>query len=112
MSKAAELLDLIDTPQQDVVLTDSGREFVQGDINTRKKIMHRQLRGLGLFAYLLRLLESAPGQRLPAEVVIEQLVLALPTEDPEALFETVIGWGRYGEIIGYDPARADDVPRC
>jgi hypothetical protein len=39
---------------------------------------------------------------LPAEVVIEQLVLALPTEDPEALFQTVIGWGRYGEVIGYD----------
>lgn len=102
VSKAAELLDLIDTPQQDVVLTTLGREFVQGDINTRKKIMHRQLGGLGLFAYLLRLLESAPGRRLPAEVVIEQLVLALPTEDPETLFQTVIGWGRYGELIGYD----------
>ena len=103
VSKAAEMLALIDTPQQEVVLTGLGREFIRGDINTRKKIMHRQLCGLGLFAYLLHLLESAPGQRLPAEVVIEQLVLALPTENPEALFQTVIGWGRYGEIIGYDP---------
>ena len=103
VSKAAELLDLIDTPQQEVVLTALGRDFVRGDINTRKRIMHWQLRTLGLFTYLLRLLETAPAQRLPVEVVTEQIVMALPAEDPEALFQTVVGWGRYGEIIGYDP---------
>ncbi len=105
VSKAAELLDLIDTPQQEVVLTRQGCEFVEADINARKKLVHWQLRRLGLFAYLLRLLESAPEQRLPAEVVIEQLVLALPTEDPELLFQTVVDWGRYGELLGYDPGQ-------
>jgi NitT/TauT family transport system ATP-binding protein len=103
VSKAAELLDFVDTPQQDVVLTALGRAFAAGDANTRKRIMHQQLPGLGLFAYLLRLLNNAPGKRLPAEVVEEQMILALPTEAPEALFETIVDWGRYGEIIGYDP---------
>ncbi len=102
VSKGAELLDLVDTPAQEVVLTSLGRDFVRGDITARKHIMHRQLRALGLFAYVLHLLEAAPAQRLPTEVVVEQLVLALPTEDPEALFRTVVDWGRYGELIGYD----------
>ncbi|MBP1685758.1 MAG: aliphatic sulfonates transporter ATP-binding protein [Deltaproteobacteria bacterium] len=103
VSKAAELLDFVDTPQQEVVLTSLGRTFAAGDANARKRIMHQQLPVLGLFAYLLRLLNNAPGKQLPAEVVEEQLILVLPTEAPEALFETVIDWGRYGEIIGYDP---------
>lgn len=103
VSKAAELLNFVDTPQQDVVLTPLGRTFAAGDANTRKQIMHQQLPALGLFAYLLRLLNNAPAKRLPAEVVEEQLILVLPTEASEALLETVIDWGRYGEIIGYDP---------
>jgi len=38
--KAAEVLDLVDTPKQTVVLTESGRVFVEGDINLRKGMLH------------------------------------------------------------------------
>lgn len=104
VTKAAELLGLIDTPEQDVVLTTLGRQLVQGDVNARKRLLHHQLTALGLFAYLRQLLERAPQQRLPTEVVTEQLILVLPSEDPDALFSTVVGWGRYAELIGYDSA--------
>jgi NitT/TauT family transport system ATP-binding protein len=103
VTKAAELLRFVDTPQQDVALTPLGHRLVQADANTRKSILHQQLRTLGLFTYLLELLERAPEHRLPAEVIVEQLVIALPTQDPEALFETAVRWGRYGELLGYDP---------
>ncbi len=105
VSTAAELLALIDTPQQAVVLTGLGRELVLGDSNARKRIVHRQLRALGLFQYLVRLLEHAPEHRLPADVVLEQLILVLPNEKPKPLLKTAIDWGRYGELIGYDPHR-------
>jgi NitT/TauT family transport system ATP-binding protein len=104
VAKGAELLDLVDTPRQQVVLTALGRDFVHGDVNTRKGILHRQLPTLGLFAYLLQLLDRAPGHHLPAEVVLEQLVLALPMEEPQALLQTVVNWGRYAELLGYDAA--------
>jgi NitT/TauT family transport system ATP-binding protein len=77
--------------------------LVQADVNGRKRILHHALRRLGLFAYLVRLLDQAQDHRLPAEVITEQLILALPGEDPGALLQTVISWGRYGELIGYDP---------
>ena len=99
---AAELLDLVDTPKQEVVLTALGRECVAGDANTRKHIFHRQLRQVPTFAYLLERLRGAPNLRLPAEVVQEELAMHLPNEPHEQLFETIIGWGRYGEVLGYD----------
>ena len=27
----------------------------------------------------------------------------VPNEPTEALFETIVRWGRYGELLGYDP---------
>src|SRR5262249_44772774 len=38
--KAAELLGLVDTPKQSVVLTQAGNQFVEGDINVRKGMLH------------------------------------------------------------------------
>jgi NitT/TauT family transport system ATP-binding protein len=101
-ANAAELLGLVETPRQDVVLTALGREFVAGDANTRKRIFHRQLRRVPTMAFLVERLRRAPELRLPAEVVQEELAMHIPTEPLEQLFETVIGWGRYGELLGYD----------
>jgi NitT/TauT family transport system ATP-binding protein len=100
---AAELLGLVDTPKQDVVLNATGREFVAGDENTRKRIFHRQLQRIPTFAVLIERLRSGPGMRLPAEVILEDLVMQLPYEPMQELFDTLIAWGRYGELLGYDP---------
>ncbi len=99
---AAELLNFVDTPKQEVVLTALGRECVAGDANTRKRIFHRQLRRVPTIAFLIERLRSAHNLRLPAEVVQEDLAMHLPNEPHEQLFETIIGWGRYGEVLGYD----------
>ncbi len=44
-----------------------------------------------------------PDTRLPREVVLEELVIRLPSQDPERLFDTAVGWGRYAELLGYEP---------
>ncbi len=101
--KAAELLGLVETPRQDVFLTPLGNEFVAGDTNARKRIFHRQLRQIPTFSFLLEKLQKAPGLRLPAEIVQEEFVMHLPDEPSDLLLDTVVSWGRYGELIGYDP---------
>jgi NitT/TauT family transport system ATP-binding protein len=101
--KAAELLDLVETPRHEVLLTPIGRSFVEADPNGRKRIFHRQLRAIPTFAHLADLLRRAPEMRLPAEVIQEDLAMHLPDEPTERLFETIISWGRYGELLGYDP---------
>ena len=101
--KAAELLDLVETPRQEVLLTPLGRTFVAADPNERKRVFHRQLQAVPTFAYVTNLLQRAPGMRLPAEVFQEELAMHLPGEPTDRLFETIVSWGRYGELLGYDP---------
>jgi len=101
--KAAELLGLVDTPKQEVVLTAAGRELVGSDANVRKSIFHRQLLATPTFTLLVEQLRRAPDRRLPKDIVEELLVMNVPDEPYEALFETIVGWGRYGELLGFDP---------
>jgi len=102
--KAGELLDFLDTPKNQVILTDTGRKFLDGDITVRKKMFHDQLLTLPTFRFVLRLLEEAHGHRLSKEIVEEELCVRLTTEDVEKVFTTIVGWGRFGEIFGYDAA--------
>jgi NitT/TauT family transport system ATP-binding protein len=101
--KAAELLELVETPRQDVVLTPLGRSFVAADPNERKRLFHRQLCTIPSFVYLTNTLRRAPEMRLSADVIEEELAIHVPSEPTEQLFETIISWGRYGELLGYDP---------
>ena len=101
--KAAELFELVDTPKQEVRLTPIGRELVAGDANARKRIVHAQLLAIPTFRYLVDKLRHAAEMRLPADAIEEELAMYVPTEPTEALFETIVRWGRYGELLGYDP---------
>jgi len=101
--KASEMLDFVDTPKHEVLLTPIGKAFVSSDENARKQIFHRQLLTLSTFDLLLADLRRAPDLRLPVEVLHESLVMHLPDESPTQLLETIIDWGRYGEVVGFDP---------
>ncbi|HXG09409.1 MAG TPA: nitrate/sulfonate/bicarbonate ABC transporter ATP-binding protein [Gemmataceae bacterium] len=100
-----EMLGFLDTPREYVVLTDLGKRLLHLDINGRKALFGEQLRRLGVFHRLLEMLHRAEDNQLPKDVVEEELVLHLPTraKDVERLFETVVAWGRFGELFGYSP---------
>ena len=46
--KGGEMLDLLDTPKNTVVLTALGAKFLDADVNGRKQMLNRQLQQLGL----------------------------------------------------------------
>jgi NitT/TauT family transport system ATP-binding protein len=99
--KAAEMLDLVDTPKQDVFLTPLGREFLAGDQAQRKAIFARQILKLRLFQIITGSLRKA-GKPVDADVILQELAILLPYDKPDKLFETIIAWGRYAELIDYD----------
>ena len=101
--KAGEILDYLDTPKNTVVLTELGQRFLDADIAGRKTLTNRQLQLLGTFRLIQQILQEAKDQRLPAEIIHEELAVRLPTEDIEVLFKTVVGWGRYAELFGFSP---------
>src|SRR5258708_3492817 len=63
--KAAELLELVDTPKQRIILTDLGRHFVQGDINIRKRMLHELFGHLRIVQMTSNLLRKDETLRLP-----------------------------------------------
>ncbi len=99
--KAAEMLDLVDTPKQEVFLTDLGREFLAADQAGRKEIFARQILKLRLFQIICGSLKKA-GKPVDADIILQELAILLPYDKPEKLFETIIAWGRYAELIDYD----------
>jgi NitT/TauT family transport system ATP-binding protein len=108
--KAAELLDLLDTPKRLAVLTAVGRAFTAADPHARKAIWRDQLLGLRLFADVRDALAAAPERRLPRDFVLETIVLRMPSEDYERVFGTWIGWARYGDLFAYDEAEGTVLP--
>jgi len=100
--KAAEILGFVSTPAGDVVLEPLGKQFLEGKINQRKLMVREQLKKLGLFSYLVRLLRAQEDRSLTREVVLEHLAMLLPSERPERLFWTIVNWGRFAELIGYN----------
>jgi NitT/TauT family transport system ATP-binding protein len=101
--KVGEMLDFLDTPKNRVVLTPLGSKFLDADINARKTMLNQQLQTLGLFKFLVQILREARDKSLPMEIVQEEIVMRLPTEDVESLTKTLIGWGRFAELLGYSP---------
>lgn len=100
--KAAEIMGLVETPQGDIVLAELGRKFLDADINERKLIVRGQIRELGLFSYFVRILQSQEDKSLSREVVLEHIAMLLPNEKPDRIFSTIINWGRFAELFGYN----------
>ena len=101
--KAGEMLDFLDTPKNLVVLTELGKQFLNADVNARKRLFRQQIEKLPTFRFVRQVLAEAQGHELPKEIVEEELCVRLCTEDMPKLVDTVINWGRYSELFGYSP---------
>ena len=100
--KAAEILGFVTTPSGDVVLEPLGKNFLESNVNERKLIVREQLKKLSLFSYFIRLLRAQEDRSLPKEIALEHLAILLPSERPERQFQTMVNWGRYAELFGYN----------
>jgi len=101
ITKAAEMLDFVDTPKQDVVLTAKGRRFVQADTEQRKTIWREQLLALRFFRDVHALLQREEGEA-SGDIVREMIIMALPRENYEQMFETMVRWARFGNLFAYE----------
>jgi NitT/TauT family transport system ATP-binding protein len=100
--KAAEIMGFVSTPAGDIVLEAPGKQFLESDVNTRKRSLRQTLKQHGLFGYLVRLLAGQEDRSLSKEVILEHLAMLLPNEHPERQLSTIINWARYAELFGYN----------
>ncbi|MGE0633358.1 MAG: AAA-associated domain-containing protein, partial [Pseudobdellovibrionaceae bacterium] len=100
--KSAELLQLVDTPKQQVVMTAWGDSFVMADVNQRKKMINQSFSQLLIVKKVTELLRESQSVRLPVEVITEKVHELLPNENAESIVQTLIAWGRFAEYFGYN----------
>lgn len=100
-AKAAELLDLVDTPKNTIVLTELGRRFVDADVNQKKTIINKALKNLRIVQLIEERLQSSENRSLSYDGALEYLHELLPNENPKQVLDTLIEWSRYGELMGY-----------
>ncbi len=105
-SKAAEVLGFLQTPQDHLVLTDLGRQFLAGSRKIRKQVFRGQLIQLALIKRLREMLEHTAEHRIAKDVVLEELAIQCPQEDPKRLFRVLLNWGRFADLWVYHPATA------
>jgi len=100
--KAAELLHLVETPGQDVVLTALGKRFRSLGIGGKKGVLHDQMLRIKMIELVIRLIEATPEKVLHEDRLIAELGRIFPHEKPKMLWKTILNWCRYAEVLDYD----------
>jgi NitT/TauT family transport system ATP-binding protein len=103
--KAAELLDFVDTPRRNVILTAPGRQLLQADENGRHGIWREQLLQLRLFSELDAALSRSEEGEVELELLDESIAMQMPQEDSERTALTVLTWAREGRLFFLEEAR-------
>jgi NitT/TauT family transport system ATP-binding protein len=102
--EGAEMLNFVDTPKRMVMLDQVGREFLRANSEQRPAIWRRELLKLQLYRKVYEALQREPTHRLDQDFVLETIVLYMPNEHYEKVFDTFIGWARFGDLFAYDEA--------
>src|SRR5215469_1806681 len=98
--KAGEILEFVNTPKDEVQLTDLGKRFFESDRQTRKTIFAEQVQKLRLFHIILSYLEVQ--EEVSAETVMHDIAAVLPYENPEKILKTMVAWGRYAGLMDFN----------
>lgn len=98
--KSAEMMDFVDTPKRQVILSPLGKRFINASMDERKDIWRAQLLELKLFRVVRDMIIMHDGE-LTREDLILEIQQRLPMENPEQTFDTLVTWGRFGELFAY-----------
>lgn len=99
---AADLLNLADSQEGDLILTEIGQHFAEAGVLEEKQIFRTQaLQRVGMLNQIVEDLRKAPDHIVPEERYLEQLKQHFSEDEAWSQLETVIDWGRYAEVFSY-----------
>ena len=98
--RGAEQLGWVITPGEIVQLTQAGREVMAMDDAARKDATRARLSKQPLFARLIAMLKEEGA--VEDEEVLADLTIYFPFIPAVSLFETIVEWGRYAELLDHD----------
>ncbi len=101
--KAAELLGFASVENGDLILTRLGKELVNGDENKRKILFKESLKKLPVFKKVLDILLSSQEHSIDKHELLSLLKQEMPEDEANTTLKSLINFGRYAELIGYNP---------
>ena len=111
--KAAEMLGLIITPTDHVVLTPLGSTFQTASAAERKRVLGGQIRGLGIMQWLMKYLAVQTDQTMTVEELMRELKKLFPRENAERQARVILRWANFGQLVKYDsPNKTISLPRA
>ncbi len=103
LGEALQMLRFAVVEEGDIMLTDSGRHFVDADTDERKRLFAEALRAhVPLVTMIRQVLDERWNHRASAVRFRDELEDHMSPEYADDTLRTVIGWGRYAEIFSYD----------
>jgi NitT/TauT family transport system ATP-binding protein len=101
--EAATILGFAKSEHGDVELTTRGREYAQADIATRKQMFREAaLSHVPLLQQIQTALQSKSDGTMPLEFYRDLVERYFPEDEIQRQLDTLLYWGRYGEIFDYD----------
>lgn len=99
---ACEMLHFVKVENGDIKLSVEGKLFLKSDVNERKKLFKKSLKKIKAYKEVLSRLKEAANQEIDREKLVKLFSDYFPEEQAEEVVHTLIDWGRYAELIGYD----------
>jgi NitT/TauT family transport system ATP-binding protein len=101
--EAATLLAFARLDKGDVEITPTGKAFAEADISTRKALFcEAALANVTLLQQIDTGLRTKSDRAMPLEFYRDLLEEHFSEDEAQRQIETVLNWGRYGEIFAYD----------
>lgn len=101
--EAAVLLGFAELKEGDVNITPAGRAWAEAGIDTQKQLFREAaLSHILLFQQIDKILHDKSDHSVPLELFRDILDEHQPEEEIQRQLDTVLSWGRYCELFGYD----------
>jgi NitT/TauT family transport system ATP-binding protein len=87
----------------DLTLTGAGRQFVEADTDSRKKLFAEHLvTYVPIMALIRRVLDERPSRTAPIARFRNELEDYMSEGAADKTLQAVIAWARYAELFAYD----------
>jgi NitT/TauT family transport system ATP-binding protein len=103
IAETLQLMRFAEIADGQILLTDPGRKFANGEVDVRKKLFADHLVAyVPLAARIRQVLDERPSHRAPSNRFASELEDYMSDDYAETTLEAVTNWGRYGELFAFD----------
>lgn len=98
---AAELLNFVKVEDGDLTITDLSRKVLHANVRERKTLIREIIDDVSIFKQIIEMAKTS-GRPLSRDEVLGTIEAQVGTHNASDLFDALVYWGRYTELVTYD----------